>query len=68
MDKRRLYPGDKVRLLSMPDGHSSEGIPLTVGNIYTFQYHDGSNVCTTTDEEGFNAHYSRERVEKVEGK
>ncbi len=66
MNQPALQPGDRVRLLSLPTGYSSGDLPLTVGNIYIFQYYDGSNVCTTTDVPDLHGHYWKGRVEKVE--
>lgn len=66
MNQHLLQPGDRVRLLWLPTGYSSSGLPLTVGHIYVFRYYDGSNVCTTTDVPNINGHYWKGRVEKVE--
>ncbi len=60
-----LKAGDRVRLLSKPDGQTSQTLPLTVGSIYIFYYYDGSNVCTSTDDPNQDGRYNRERVEKV---
>ncbi len=60
-----LKKGQKVRLLTKPDGCSSKFYSLTVGNIYELLYYDGSNVVTTIDIAGEDAHYWRGRVEAV---
>lgn len=59
-----LRPGDQVRLVSKPTGHSSQHLPLTVGRTYDFKHFDGSNVVTSTDEPDETASYWRGRVEK----
>lgn len=60
-----LVQGDRVRLLSKPDGVHSQHYPLTVGAEYEVVGFIGSNVQTTTDEPGLCADYWRGRVEKV---
>ena len=65
MTVHKLKAGDQVRLLSLPTGHNSQHLPLTVGGTYVFYYYDGSNVCTSTDEHGLEGHYHHDRVEKV---
>ena len=60
-----LHRGDKVRLLTKPEGHDSQHIPLTVGNAYTILDFDDSNVITTTDDPNIEGSYWRGRVEKV---
>lgn len=66
MSDPSLRNGDRVRLLSLPTGCSSQHLPLTVGNIYIFRFSDGSNVCTSTGRPGLDGQYNRDRVEKVE--
>ncbi len=65
MPEDTLFPGDKVRLLTKPDGCTSKDLPLTVGNTYTFRYFLGSCVCISTDQEGLDGHIWRGRVERV---
>lgn len=65
MSDQTLQSGDRVRLLSKPDGQLSQHLPLTVGNIYIVRHLDGSNVCTSTDMPGLDGHCSRDRVEKI---
>lgn len=65
MNRNTLCRGDSVRLITKPDGYTSQHLPLTVGNIYTVHDFDGSNVITTTDDPGAEGHYWRGRVEKV---
>jgi hypothetical protein len=59
----RYKRGDKVLLLSKPNGVFTRFAPLTVGREYEVLYMDGSNVCTTTDRPGEECSYNHERVQ-----
>lgn len=61
----KIKPGDLVRLLTRPEGCSTQHLPLTVGSIYEVHYLDGSNVVTSTDVPGETGSYWRGRVETV---
>lgn len=45
-----LRPGDKLKLIEMPDGRLSPVTILTLGKIYEFKCWDGSNVVITSDD------------------
>jgi hypothetical protein len=65
MEHDALCRNDTVRLITKPNGYTSQHLPLTVGNVYTIRDIDGSNVVTTTDDPNIEGHYWRGRVEKV---
>lgn len=52
----------EVVLTSQPDGCSTRGLPLTVGNVYRLLGRDGSNVIITTDDPELTASIWRGRV------
>ena len=55
--------GDAVRLLELPERclRQDAYVNLTIGNVYSVLYLDGSNVVTTTDVPGEEASYWRGR-------
>lgn len=57
-----IVVGERIQLLSKPDGYSSQSAPLTVGAEYQVLGLDGSNVITSTDVAGETASYWRGRV------
>jgi hypothetical protein len=58
----------RVTLAELPDGHSTRGLPLTLGGTYELLYRDGSNACITTDDPAIHAHVWRGRVRAVEAR
>ena len=54
--------GDRVLLLTRPDGCSARELPLTPGRVYEVLGLDAGNVVTTCDEPGREASYWRGRV------
>lgn len=68
MTATRLFEGQQVRLLTKPEGYTSQHLPLTAGNTYVFLRYDGSNVVTTTDVPGETGSYWQGRVEPIVAK
>jgi hypothetical protein len=66
MDHDTLHRDDPVRLITKPDGYTSQHLPLTIGNTYKILDVSGSNVITTTDDPNIEGYYWRGRVEKVQ--
>lgn len=65
MAQGELLCGDSVRLVSKPNGQTTQHLPLTIGKTYKILHFDGSNVVTTTDDPELSASYWRGRVEKI---
>lgn len=66
MNDHGIKIGDKVKLMSKPDGNTSRKEPVTVGETYICKGFDGHEIGTTSDEPGHTAFYSIKRVIKVE--
>lgn len=61
-----LKRGCPVTLIEMPDGHTSQHYPLTVGNVYKFIEWMGSCVVITTDVPGETASIDSSRIQYAE--